>query len=370
MLSEFVQPQRILVVRLDNIGDVVMTGPFLRALNQAYPAASITLLVSPGGGQAAELLPWVDEVIVWRALWQEIKDDHTLNPFREQRLVDLLKERGFDAAFILTSFSQSPYPPAYACYLAGIPYRIAQSKEFGGAVLSHWVRPLPDRTHQVDRNLHLLEETGIPTQGNHLELRVPPAARRDANNLLLEQAIEVGTPYMVLAPGASSATRRYDMNRYAVVAEALVEETGLPLLLVGTHKESARFKPLLELSQRKPQVVSLVGKTSVAGLAAVIEDAALVVTNNSASMHIADAFNRPEVVLFAGTEILEQWEPRYAPARLLNRSTRCSPCYRFECPYHLECLDIPAKEVVEAALQLLQEPHHLPVAPLEVKGSK
>ncbi len=365
MLFEFTQPQRILVIRLDNIGDVIMTGPFLRALHQAYPEATITLLASPGGSQAAALLPWVDDVIVWRALWQEIKDDHTLNPFRELRLVDLLKERSFDAAFILTSFSQSPYPPAYACYLAGIPYRVAQSKEFGGAALSHWVRPLPDRTHQVDRNLHLLEAFDIPTQGSHLDLQVPSKDRQDVNNLLLEQKLEAGEPYIVLAPGASSATRRYDMRRYAVVAEALVEETGLPLLLVGTQKESERFKPLLELSHRKPKVVSLVGKTSVPGLAAVIEGAELLVTNNSASMHIADAFNRPEVVLFAGTEVLEQWEPRNAPARLLNRSTHCSPCYRFECPYHLECLDIPAKEVVYSALQLMQEPEPLPVAPLK-----
>ncbi len=370
MLSEFNQPKRILVIRLDNIGDVIMSGPVLRALDRAYPEARITLLASPGGSQAAALLPWVDEIIVWRAIWQEIKDDHTLNPFREMRLVELLKQRNFDAAFILTSFSQSPYPPAYACYLAGIPYRIGQSKEFGGGLLTQWIRPLPDRTHQVDRNLHLLEAIDIPTQGNRLELRVRPADRQDAAALLAEKGIQAGEPYMVLAPGASSPTRRYDPHRYAQAAESLITETGMPMLVVGAQKETGRFRPLVELAQRQPKVISLVGKTTVPGLAAVIERAGLVITNNSASMHIADAFNRPEVVLFAGTEYLEQWEPRNAPARLLNRSTHCSPCYRFECPYNLECLDIPPEELVYSALQVLREPDILPVAPLEVKGNE
>ncbi len=369
MLFEYAQPRRILVVRLDNIGDVVMTGPVFRALDAAYPSASLTLLASPGGSQAAALLPWVDDVIVWRAVWQEIKDDYTLNPFHEMRLVELLKQRDFDAAFILTSFSQSPYPPAYACYLAGIPYRVGQSKEFGGALLTHWVRPLSDRTHQVDRNLHLLDEVGIATRGNRLQLQVRPADQQEAVALLAEKGVLPGDPYLVLAPGASSATRRYDLGRYARVAEALVSETGLPLLIVGTQKEARRFQPLLNLAQRQPRVISLVGQTTVPGLAAVIERAALVITNNSASMHIANAFNRPEVVLFAGTEYLEQWEPRFTPARLLNRSTSCSPCYRFECPYNLECLDIPPEEVVYAALQLLREPEDVTVAPLEVKGA-
>ncbi len=347
-----------------------MTGPALRALDWAYPEAEITLLASPAGGQAATLLPWVDKVLVWRAIWQEIKDDQTLNPFREMRLVEMLKEHSFDLAFILTSFSQSPYPPAYACYLAGIPYRAGQSQEFGGGMLTHWVQPLPDQTHQVDRNLHLLEAVGIPTQGSELELQVRPADRQDADNVLFEMGLSSQEPYLVLAPGASSVTRRYDLNRYMRVVEALVAEMALPVLLVGSQKEGERLQPLIELSQRLPGVISLVGKTSVPGLAAVIERAALVITNNSASMHIADAFKRPEVVLFAGTEILQQWEPRSAPARLLNRSTHCSPCYRFECPYHLECLDIPPEEVVDAALQLLRQPENLQVVPLEVKGNE
>src|SRR5512146_568882 len=110
--------QRILAIRLDNIGDVVMTGPALRALHLVYPSARITLMASPAGSQVIPLLPWVDDGITWRAVWQDIGQHVPVEPDKERRLVEILKEHAFDAAFIFTSFSQSPYPPAYACYLA------------------------------------------------------------------------------------------------------------------------------------------------------------------------------------------------------------------------------------------------------------
>src|SRR5690242_13475360 len=181
MLPELWQNvRRLLVIRLDNIGDIVMIGPALRALRQALPAARITLMASPAGSQVAPLLPWIDDVLVHRALWQDASDNMGLDPPAELDLVATLRARAFDAAVIFTSFSQSPYPPAYVCYLAGIPIRLGQSKEFGGSVLSQWVKPLPDGAHQVDRNLFLLEQAGFALVGRQLELRLPGAVQEAA----------------------------------------------------------------------------------------------------------------------------------------------------------------------------------------------
>jgi ADP-heptose:LPS heptosyltransferase len=78
-------------------------------------------------------------------------------------------------------------------------------------------------------------------------------------------------------------------------------------------------------------------------------------TNNTSTMHIADATQTPSVILYSGTEQESQWQPRHTPHRLLRRPTVCSPCYAFTCPYDLQCLDISPAEVVEAALDLLRE---------------
>ena len=344
--------RRVLAVRLDNIGDVVMLGPALRTLRRALPDASITLMASPAGSQVAPLLPWIDGVITHRAVWQDASSSMPLDPEREQGLVASLREQRFDAAVIFTSFSQSPYPPAYACYLAGIPIRLGQARDFGGSLLSHWVRPLPDDAHQVDRNLHLLEAAGFASAGRNLELWVPAEVQAAADGVLRAAGIDPAAPFVVIAPGASCAARRYALDRFAAVARMLGAADGLPMVVVGSARETGIAAPILEACAGR--VVSLVGQTSVPELAAVIRRAALVLANNSGPMHFADVFGRPVAVLYSGTEYESQWRPRGAPAAVLRRETDCSPCYRFECPYHMECLDIPPEEVAAAALELVR----------------
>ena len=97
----------------------------------------------------------------------------------------------------------------------------------------------------------------------------------------------------------------------------------------------------------------MAGQTTVPELAGVVRRAGLVIANNSGPLHLADAFGRPMVILYSGTDLESQWRPRRAPARLLRRPTACTPCYGFRCPYHMECLDIPPEEVVQHAQELL-----------------
>lgn len=343
--------RRILAVRLDNVGDVIMLGPALRALRAALPAALVTLMASPAGAQAAPLLPWVDDVLVHRALWQDASGALAFDPGAEEALITQLRAGRFDAALVFTSFSQSPYPPAYACYLAGIPVRIGQARDFGGGMLSTWVTPLADATHQVDRNLHLLEACGLEPGGRALELRVPPAAAATVARLLEEAGVDPGEPCVVLAPVASCPARTYPAERFATVAAALGER-GVPVVVVGREAERAAAQPVLAAPARRP-VADLVGRTTVPELAALVARASVVLTNNSSALHLADAFGRPAVVLYAGTDLESQWRPRRAPAVLLRRPVPCAPCYGFRCPFGLECLDVAPAEVVATALGLL-----------------
>jgi ADP-heptose:LPS heptosyltransferase len=366
--AEWARARRLLVVRLDNIGDVIMAGPVLRSLRRAFPDAQITFMATPGGSQAVPLLPWVDDVIVRPVLWQDISGTWPFDPVGELGLIDDLRRRDFDAAIILTSFTQAPYPPAYVAYLAGIPLRIAQSREFGGGVLSQWVKPLPDDTHQVDRNLHLLEAAGIPIAGRRLELHIPAEIQLAADRLLERSGIVSGQPFVAIAPGASAEARRYDAQRFRTVAHTLsravhpVTGQSLRVVLLGSPRETALIEPLAAsdsgaLSDERRAggggVISLAGQTSVPVMAAVINRAALLIANNSGPLHMADALGRPMVVLYSGTEYESQWRPRSAPARLLRRSTFCTPCFAFRCRFNMECLDIAPETVVNEALAML-----------------
>ena len=353
LAEPWAKARRLLVMRLDNIGDVVMTGPVLRAIKENLPEASITLMASPGGSKATPLLSWVDKVLSWRVIWQDVGGKLSFDPARELEMIDTLKRGSYDAAIILTSFKQTPHPAGYACYLAGIPLRLGESKEFGGGVLTDEVPPAPDELHQAERNLRAIEHAGFRVDDRSLGLYVPEESRATVAGLLEDRGVAPNAPYVLLNPWASAPARTYPPNRFALAARRVSQETGWPVVVSGAGADRERSGGVLVALGGRG--VDLVGATSLAELAALVEGARLVLTNNTSTMHLLDALRVPGVVTFSGTELEEQWRPRHIPHRLLRRETWCSPCYAFECPYNLECLDIPPEEVAQAGLSLLAE---------------
>ncbi|WP_088893647.1 glycosyltransferase family 9 protein [Leptolyngbya ohadii] len=345
--------RNLLVMRLDNIGDVMMTSPTLRALRENLPDAKITLMASPGGMLTAPLLPWIDEVLPWRVLWQDL-GRLDFNPAREWELIETLRRGQFDAAVILTSFSQSPHPAGLICALAGIPLRLGESKETDLGTLTHAVPPAPDEIHQVDRNLRLVESIGFTVTDRALSLHIPPEAQTSIDRLLQTKGITPETPYLVLNPWTTCQSRNYAPNRFAEAALRLSQITGWSVVVTGVEKDRDRSHEILSILGNR--AIDLMGMTTLAEVVALIAKAKLVLTNNTSTMHIVDALRVPNVVMFAGTEYECQWQPRYSPSRLLRRPTVCSPCYAFACPHSLECLDIQPETIVQAALSLLQCP--------------
>ncbi|MDX2244724.1 MAG: glycosyltransferase family 9 protein, partial [Leptolyngbyaceae cyanobacterium bins.302] len=347
-IPQWSSAQNILVMRLDNIGDVLMTSPALRAIKETLPESRMTLMTSPGGSQAAELLPWIDDVLPVRSLWQDL-GKLEFNPGREWNLIETIRDRQFDAAIVLTSFSQTPHAAGYLCYLAGIPLRVGESKEWGGSVFSTEVSSAPDETHQVERNLRLVESVGFQVSDRSLRLRIPELAQQRAIEKLHQH--ELHSPYILLNPWTSCQSRNYSAERFAIAARQLSEMTGYAIVVTGVATDRQHSKPLLKILGNT--AIDLIGETHLTELAALIANAKLMLSNNTSTMHIADATRTPSVILFAGTEYECQWQPRHTAAQLLRQPTPCSPCYAFTCPYHLECLDIPPNQVVAAGLALL-----------------
>ena len=349
---------RVLVVRPDNLGDVLMTGPALRALRRAAPDARIDLLAAPAGAPAADLLPEVDRVLTASVSWQHAGSGD-LPVGDDLRLVERIAAGGYSAAVIFTSFSQSPWPAGYLCRLAGVPVRIGMSKEFGGVGLTHWV-PAPETgfaagevAHQVDRALHLLRQVGVPPVSGRLHAVVPEHARRAAERVLTAHGVRPDQPYALILPGASCPSRRYPPDRMARAAR-LITRSGLPVVVAGTAKESALVGTVTDGC---PGAIGLTGRLDVPALAYAVSVASVVVCNNSGGAHLASALGTPVVELFAGTERVSQYRPRFSPAVVLTVDVACSPCRQFVCPYGLECLEIPPERVAEAAVEIADRPH-------------
>lgn len=350
--------QRILAIRLDNLGDVLVTTPALHAIKQSLPRATLTLLASPVGAQVARLNPDLDDVIVYQAPWMD--PWHTLpqDSQREQRMIETLRARSFDAAIIFTSFHQSALPAAYLCYLADIPLRAASSIDGPGSLLTTRHKHPERMMHEVERGLDLTAALGIDTEERDLVLNVPPQARRAIADLLATYRANAAHPRVVVHPGCTMPARTYPWEMYVAVIDLLVQRLGATVFLTGAEDERALvgriFSQLAPASQS--QVIPLAGALPFPEFCALIEVADLTITNNTGPMHVSAAVKTPVVALFALTNPPEQWGPWRVPHRQLYHDVACRLCYSRVCPYGHECLRLVAPEmVVDAARDLLND---------------
>jgi ADP-heptose:LPS heptosyltransferase len=365
--------RRVLVIRLDNLGDVLVTTPAIHAIRESLPSARITLLASPVGAQVGRLDPDIDEVIVYEAPWMD--PWHTLpqDSAREQRMIQRLRRGHYDGAIIFTSYRQSALPAAYLAYLADIPLRVAASIDGPGSLLTTRHKHPDGMMHEVERGLDLVGAIGMRAGERDLVMRVPESARDEARAVWARLATKVAPegpsatksadadseePLVVVHPGCSMPARTYPWEMYARVVELLVERLDAWVALTGAANERelvARIAGSIRPDLRA-QVTPLAGELSFPGLCALIEMARLTITNNTGPMHIAAALKTPVVALFALTNPPEQWGPWHTPHRQLYHDVPCRICYSRVCPYGHECLRLVTPEqVTEAAHDLLRE---------------
>jgi HAD superfamily hydrolase (TIGR01662 family) len=342
--------KRVLAVRGDSAGDVLLTGPAIRAV--AAGAESLTLLCGPRGRAAAELLPGPDALLTWALPWID-PDPAAVDPVEMGRFIDRLADGGFDEAVVFTSFHQSPLPMALLLRMAGVPRISAISVDYPGSLLD--VRHLvPDGIPEAERALSLAAAAGFPLPAGDepvLRLRtVPPVP------------VELpAAPFVVVHPGASVAARACPPDTCAELVMALCT-AGYPVVVTGGPDERPLTAKVASAGARRSGVgggvagaVDLGGQTSLAELAAIIGRAACVVVGNTGPAHIAAAMGTPVVSLFAPTVPFGQWAPHRVPAvRLGDATAPCRGSRAKECPVpNHPCLAGIAPDAVVSAVRTL-----------------
>jgi lipopolysaccharide heptosyltransferase II len=348
--------RRILAIRADNLGDVLMTTPALRALRDSAAGRHITLLTSKAGSSIAAMVPELDQVIASASLPWMPGSNASVRQYAE--LVDELKREAFDAAVIFTVYSQSPLPAAMLCWQAGIPLRLAHCRENPYSLLTHWVEePEPHSLvrHEVRRQLDLVASIGAVTDNERLSVSIDSVATVSVVKKLSDAGIDVRRPWLIVHPGATAPSRRYPVPHYAQAIRQLIDAEGHQVVLTGDASESALVDAILAgLGPVSPAVVSLCGKLTLAELVALISRASTLVANNTGPVHIAAAVGTPVVDIYALTN--PQHAPWQVPCRVLFHDVPCRFCYRSTCPRtHHECLNLlDPQRVSDAARELLE----------------
>lgn len=345
---------RVLVARLDSMGDVLLSGPAVRAVaNGKRPDGSapneVVLLCGPEGTGAAEMLPGVTQVHTWPCPWI-VNPAPPATEDLTQGLVEFVRSSRIEEAVILTSFHQSPLPLALLLRLAGVGKITGASTDYAGSLLDVRLKPgedFPEDQPEVVRALGIASAAGYELpQGDDGKLHIQPPPDDDE---LVDQLAEEG-PYIVVHPGAAAPARAWPALHHAATVE-LLEAYGHRVVVTGGPGETS-----LTATVAGPSAQNLGGRTNLRTLAAVLEGAAVVVTGNTGPAHLAAAVGTPVVCLFAPVVPAIRWAPYGVPMELLGdqeapcRNTRARHC---PVPGHPCLSSVTPEQVLEAVERLL-----------------
>lgn len=290
---------RVLFVRTDRLGETILNLPTLHALRAAMPQAHLILMV---GGSIHELLaqyPDADEVVAEPRLgdrwWQ-----------RAGQLSRLW--RSWRVQTVMVSNPKKEYHAA--AWLAGIPRRVGYDCKWGG-LLTH---RLPDRKalgerHEVEYNLDLARLIGLPVSPPQWQWPSFTRERGEVRHLLAAQGVNPSEAFVAIHPWTSHPNKQWPLARYREMIRVMGERRSAGVVVIGGPHERARAQAVLPECVR---VANVVGQLSLSQLAALLQQARVLVSNDSGPVHLAAALGTPTVVLF-GTSDPASGPTRWGP---------------------------------------------------------
>jgi lipopolysaccharide heptosyltransferase II len=295
------------------MGDLLMSSPAIHALKETFHAR-ITVLTSSMAAGIAKYIPCIDDVIVSDIPW--VKINHNEGPAGCIQLVETLRRRKFDSAVIFTVYSQNPLPSVMLAYLAGIPYRLAYCRENPYDLLTHWIpdqEPYSIVRHQVERDVQLVNSVGARTHNMQLKLTVPNESYGRTMHKLTASRLNLQQPWIIVHPGASEPKRLYPSEAFNNILKKIVSHD-IQIVLTGTEKEKLLTEHLrTDICHRS---FSVAGQLNLEEFMAIIDIAPLVLSVNTATVHIASALHTPVVVLYALTN--PQHTPWNVPCKVFT----------------------------------------------------
>jgi ADP-heptose:LPS heptosyltransferase len=338
------EPRSVAVVRLrTGLGDLLCGVPALRALRARLPRATISLVTFREMTPVVERqAAYVDELLPFPG-WPGIPE-RPPRPARIPRFLAACRARRFDLA--IQAYGARHAADEVTALLGArrtAGFCAPDAPPPGGGFL-----PYPERLHEIDRQLALMQHLGAPARGRHLEF---PTSGRDAEDATALRATEALDFYAVLHPGATAASRRWPAEHFAAVGDALAAD-GLRVAVTGTAPER-RLTADVVATMRSP-AVDLGGRTVLGAFGAVLRDAALLVSSDTGAAHLAAAVGTPAVVVcfLAGDPV--RWA--HAGHRIARVDVGCNPCPHLECPIDHRCAErLRPGRVVALARSALRE---------------
>jgi len=319
--------ENILLFSLSNLGDIILTTPVFSRLTEEFPEAVFDIVSGENGREIFAGHPSVRRVVTMsghRTIHGRIEFLKTLRGRKYDMVVDLKNT-------LMPFFVRCP-----------VEYKVRS--------LLNMFTPKRNAIHKKDEHLAKLTGFGIETRDARFIAPVSSADTAYVDSMLGD--ID-GKKIVVISPGSKSHLKRWDCSKYAGVSDILIADHGCVVALIGNPDD----KDVIDCFRRliKYPVVNMMNKTSISQLFALIKKADMVITNDSAPLHVASAVNTPVLAIFGPTDE-RKYGPLSAKNSVLKPDKNCRPCEKALCSEGPDegCIgEISAEEVLKAAKELL-----------------
>ncbi|MBN2288142.1 MAG: lipopolysaccharide heptosyltransferase II [Candidatus Glassbacteria bacterium] len=340
---------RILIFNSAFPGDIVLTTPLIRAAYQSFPGASLTFCTTEAGASLLAGMSYLDSLIVYD------KHGRDKGTWGMLKTAARLRRESFDLVFAAHRSART----AMLLALAGIPVRVGFQHGSASWLYTHLAKRRPG-AHETERNLSLLGPLGIEL-GELSRKPVLPVTGEEANHVFGHLGVGLPRgrgPLVIVAPGSVWGTKQWFADRFAGLIELLTAAHAARVIMVGSPLDRAQADKVADAC--RCEFLDLVGMTDLRGLTALIRKADLVITGDSAPMHIAWAMDTPAVAIFGATTPELGFAPLSGRCRVVEiKSLECRPCSEHgprNCPLgHFRCMSgITVDMVMTACEEMLR----------------
>ena len=322
MMIDKAQVKRVLVITLSNVGDIVLTTPVIATLARELPHARIDVMVGPGGKGLFEKDPKVFKLIIY--------DKHL--PISAKRRLQLkLKKLRYD---LVVDLRNTVFP-----LLIGPKYRTATIQHFPAYII-----------HRIDKHLYRLHSLGLTETVRQSYIHIPREDEEHVSKLIKDRGI--AEPFVVINPGAKSHLKRWTQEGFAALADRLATECGTDITFIGLKEDEEIIDGIVKRMKRESH--NMASATNVRQLASFLKRSKLLITNDSAPLHLGCAVGAKVLAIFGPTDP-KKYGPTGGLDAVMNKRLHCAPCETAECAYNYECMtSIDAGEVFDAARMMIE----------------
>ena len=328
--------EKILLIRLSSLGDIVLTTPAIRAIRSHYPNAYIAMLVAKQSADILQHNPHLNEIIHFDRLAKN-KDTGEM-----YRILRILRQRNFSLSFDF----QRKFRTELLMYLSGATERV------GKGILSTIRVPESGNKHATEHYFDLLHAVGIPTENRQLEIYLDASERIKASQLFKQEGINDENLTVGLFPGAGWKLREWMPERFAEIGDKLVCHFNAKVVIFGGPNDVELVNYITNTMNE--YACNFPGKLNIRELASCIEKCDLFISNDTGPMHIATAVGTPTVALFGpGNHI--RFQPIGDIHTLIRYDVPCNPCKQFtdKCKDNICMKGINVDDVWESICRVL-----------------